>query len=275
MVELPEAVCLAAQFNENIAGKKIKSAEAAHSPHKFTWYFGGPEEYARKLAGEKIGQTMQVGGTLEISTDNYILLMSEGLKIRLHKSSADLPPKHQLALIFEDDMALHVSVQMYAGICCFKPGEYDNEYYQAAQKKPSPLTDEFDEEYFFDMIDEEAMQKLSAKAFLATEQRVPGLGNGVLQEILYDAKINPKRKIIDLDRDDKMRMFKAVKQTLNEIRGQGGRDTESDIFGTPGGYATRACKNTVGKPCGRCGSPIVKASYMGGSVYYCETCQPL
>lgn|GEM_PF-2077218 len=30
------------------------------------------------------------------------------------------------------------------------------------------------------------------KAFLATEQRIPGLGNGVLQDILWTARIHPK-----------------------------------------------------------------------------------
>ena len=54
---------------------------------------------------------------------------------------------------------------------------------------------------------------------------------------------------------------------------RGGRDTERDLFGKTGGYQTQMSKNTVGKPCLRCGETIVKEAYMGGSVYYCPHCQ--
>lgn len=30
---------------------------------------------------------------------------------------------------------------------------------------------------------------------------------------------------------------------------------------------------TVGRPCPRCGTPIEKAAYLGGAVYYCPQCQ--
>lgn len=36
------------------------------------------------------------------------------------------------------------------------------------------------------------------KAFLAAEQRFPGIGNGVLQDILLESGIHPKRKISTL-----------------------------------------------------------------------------
>jgi len=31
----------------------------------------------------------------------------------------------------------------------------------------------------------------------------------------------------------------------------------------------------TGKPCARCGAPIVKEAYLGGVVYYCPGCQPI
>lgn len=54
--------------------------------------------------------------------------------------------------------------------------------------------------------------KLSVKAVLATEQRIPGLGNGVLQDILFNAKINPKRKIGSLADFEKSSLLQAIKQ---------------------------------------------------------------
>jgi formamidopyrimidine-DNA glycosylase len=54
---------------------------------------------------------------------------------------------------------------------------------------------------------------------------------------------------------------------------QGGRDTEMDLFGCPGGYKTILSKFTVDKPCLVCGTVIKKEPFMGGSIYYCGGCQ--
>jgi formamidopyrimidine-DNA glycosylase len=116
---------------------------------------------------------------------------------------------------------------------------------------------------------------LSAKAFLATEQRIPGLGNGVLHDILWTARIHPRRKLATLS-DDKMgRMYDAVKSVLPAMAEQGGRDTERDLFGQPGGYKTILSKHTLGTPCPVCGSTIQKATYLGGSIYFCPACQKI
>lgn len=41
-----------------------------------------------------------------------------------------------------------------------------------------------------------------------------------------------------------------------------------------GGYCTIMSKNGMKSGCPACGGPIVKAAYLGGSVYYCPVCQP-
>ena len=79
----------------------------------------------------------------------------------------------------------------------------------------------------------------------------------------------------DLPEKDIQAMFASVKQVLGEMTAQGGRDTESDLFGRPGGYKTILSKNTVGRPCPVCGTLIRKEPYMGGSIYVCLGCQRL
>ena len=116
-------------------------------------------------------------------------------------------------------------------------------------------------------------RKLSAKAFLATEQRIPGLGNGVLQDILWDAGIDPRFSMRDAKEEDFKILYQSVKKILRRMCEAGGRDTESDIFGTPGGYVTRLSQKSINEPCMKCGSMIHRANYMGGTVYFCEKCQ--
>ncbi len=272
MIEIPEAAVLAEQINRSVSGKVIQHVVAAHSPHKFAWFAGDPAEYPCMLSGKTIGKVTNWGGMVEIQVDDHCLLFGDGVNLRLFKNRADLPTKHQLWIQFDDSSSLIGSVAMYGGLWCFKQNTFDNPYYLVAKEKPSPLTDAFDEAYFTGLFKPE-LGKLSLKAFLATEQRIPGLGNGVLQDILYNAKLHPKRKIASLDTNEKEELFTSIKDTLKQMTEHSGRDTERDLFGEPGGYTTRVSKNTVGKPCPHCESLVVKEAYMGGSIYYCPGCQ--
>lgn len=275
MIEIPEAVGLAQQLGETVQGKTIDTVEAAHSAHKFAWYQGDPRDYPSLLSGKIIQTARPVGGMVEIAADGVQLVLSEGAAIRFHTSDETIPQKHQLFLQFNDGSLLTVTVQMYAGIFAFREGEMDNPYYHLAKEKPSPLGEQFTRTHFEDLRSQEGVEKLSVKAFLATEQRIPGLGNGTLQDILYNAKIHPKRKMNSLSATEKTALFASVKETLAEMTEKGGRDTEKDLFDQPGGYLTKCSKNTVGNPCAVCGEPIEKSSYLGGSIYYCPGCQRL
>ena len=106
-----------------------------------------------------------------------------------------------------------------------------------------------------------------------TEQRIPGLGNGVLQDILWQVKIQPRRKVQTLTPTERDDLFAAVRKTLQLMMEKGGRDTEKDLFGRAGGYRTAMSKNHAGEPCPVCGTEIVKQAYLGGSIYFCPTCQ--
>ena len=275
MIEIPEALALAEQLNGTVQGKCIARTVAAYSPHKFAWYQGDPADYPALLTGQTVGPARGFGSTLEFEASDARVAVSEGAAWKFHADKSEVPAKHQLLLEFDDNSALSLSVRMYAGILCFRQGEVDNDYYLLAERAIPPLSLEFDWAYFERMAAPEEFGKLSLKAFLATEQRIPGLGNGCLQDILYNAGLHPKRKLGDISADDLRRLFQSLKDTLADMAARGGRDTEPDIFGQPGGYQTRCSKNTVDTPCGNCGTPIVKQAYMGGSIYFCPTCQPL
>jgi formamidopyrimidine-DNA glycosylase len=273
MIEIPEAESLSKQLMETVGGKKIVGVVAGLSPHKFAWYHGEPKDYEALLRGKTIDTAIARGGMVEIRVGDAVMLFTDGVVLKFHTGDEPRPKKHQLVIEFEDGTALSASVQMYGGLWCFKEGEFQNPYYDEARFKPSPLSDEFDRVYFDGLITADDVQKLSAKAFLATEQRIPGLGNGVLQDILYKAGIHPKRRIGTLTDGERETLFDSLKSTLKEMTARGGRDTTKDLFGRPGGYSTRLSQTTLDKPCPVCGGMIVKQSYMGGSIYFCDGCQ--
>jgi formamidopyrimidine-DNA glycosylase len=273
MIELPEAYTLAKQINKTIRGKKIAKVTAAHTPHKLAWYYGDPDQYASLLVGLSIHRATAFGALVQINVADSAILFGDGVNLRFHDTNDTYPRKHQLLVEFDDLTAISASVRMYGGVGCFREGALDNPYYQVAREKPSPLGKKFNEKYFDRLISAPKVQKLSAKAFLATEQRIPGIGNGVLQDILFEAQVHPKKKVNTFSDREKKDLYNSTKTVLHEMSQQGGRDTEKDLFGNPGGYKTRLSKKTVGKPCPGCGSTISKESYLGGSIYFCAKCQ--
>ncbi|MFU8795680.1 MAG: endonuclease VIII [Dehalococcoidia bacterium] len=275
MIELPEAVNIALQLHDTVTGKRIAGVTVAHTPHKLAWYYGEPPTYPGLLVGRSVGKAVPLGSMVEIEVGDTRLLLGEGVAIRFHDAGKPRPARHQLLLEFDDSTALSASVRMYGGLGVFPDGELDNRYYRVAGEKPPPLSPEFDKAYFDRIVGDDAAQKLSLKGLLATEQRIPGLGNGILQDILFNAGMHPRKKVNTLGVEDREMLFDSVKTTISRMAVQGGRDTELDLFGEPGGYSTILSRKTAGKPCPSCGTLIKKEAYMGGSVYYCGQCQSM
>lgn len=274
MIELPEAAVLCSQIKNIIPGKKIDQVVVNQNPQKLAWFWKDPLEYPGLLKGSRVTGAAPSGGLVEIFLDDYRLTLSDGVRIAYNSTPDMVPAKHQLLLSFEDGSSLSFSVQMYGGISCFKDGENDNPYYTVTKEKPSPLSAGFSLKYFLDLFTEKT-EKLSVKAFMATEQRIPGLGNGSLQDILWRAKLHPKRKVVTLEGDEKKRLYEFTVSTIKDMADRGGRNTEKDIFGNPGGYEVAMGAARSGKACPACGKTVVKESYMGGSIYFCPSCQIL
>jgi formamidopyrimidine-DNA glycosylase len=274
MIELPEAVVLARQMNQILPNALISHVTPNHSPHKFAWFHDDPEEYRTLLIGKTFIQARYKAGMVETQWDeDTILLFAEGVNLRFFGPGKTAPDKHQLLIQFSDGRILCASVQMYGGLWAFRAGMFDNPYYRLAQERNNPFSSGFSESYWFDLICREDVQNLSVKAFLATDQRIPGLGNGVLQDILFRARIHPKTKVRDISDPTRHTLFHSVKETVKEMAEKDGRDTEKDLFGEKGRYATRMSRNTLGTPCSICSSPIQKSQYLGGTIYFCPICQ--
>ncbi|RHJ91047.1 DNA-formamidopyrimidine glycosylase family protein [Parabacteroides bouchesdurhonensis] len=274
MIELPEAITIGRQVEQKLAGRTVTDVYGATHLHKFTFFNDTPEAYKKLLVGRRVESAEGKGIFVDIRfDDNVFLSIFDGIKMRYNESTTAIPKKYQMLITFDDDSFISFNTTMYGGIYVFK-GSLDNKYRTLSMDSISPLSSKFNESYFEKLISSEK-KNITAKALLATEQRIPGVGNGVLQDILFNASIHPKRKILSFTEEEKQRLFRSLKTTLQQMTGNGGRDTETDFFGNKGGYKSILSKNTYDLPCPKCGSTIVKEAYMGGSVYYCPECQKL
>lgn len=274
MIELPEAITIGKQVNEVLVGKRVTHVYGPIHLHKFTFFSGTPGEYNDMLAGRSVISSEGRGIFVDIKFDNEIYLsIFDGINMRYGASTDKVPQKYQMLVTFDDNSFLSFTTSMYGGIYVFHK-ELDNKYRKRSMESVSPLSDYFNEAFFMNFIGNE-IKNISVKALLASEQRIPGVGNGVLQDILFNAGINPKRKIFSLLDNEKQTLFLSLKSTLRMMVEYGGRDTETDFRGNKGRYKTILSKNSCTSPCPKCGNIIIKEAYMGGSVYYCRHCQEL
>ncbi len=274
MLEIPESKVISLQAAEILTGRKIVNVRSAASPHKLVAFSADPSTYHEMLIGRKIVSTRGHGMFVDICLDkNYIITIGDGVNMRYYPSPEVCPSNCQLLIELDNGGCIVFTVAMYGGIWVNNK-TFDNKYYQGSLNSISPLDEKFDEA-FFEKILNSVEKDMSVKALLATEQRIPGLGNGTLQDILFNAGIHPKRKKSTLQKGDVKKLFKSLKKTLSTMTAKGGRDTEKDLYGNSGGYKTILSKNTLPDPCPACGGKIVKEAYMGGAIYFCPSCQKL
>jgi len=274
MIEIPESVTLNKQITREFKGKRVAQVEAGQTPHGFAFFSHDTAMYPEMLEGKTLDKVNSLGGNVEMIIEDMHLVLGDGMTPRYLSPEDEAPTKHQFLIRFEDNSGFYCTVRMYGAMSVYPFGESDNFYYLVARDKPSPLSKQFTRAYFQAIVDE-ASPKTSAKALLATEQRIPGLGNGVCQDILFNAKVHPQRKLQTLEDAHIDTLYSCVTQGLADMTAKQGRDVEKDLYGTPGGYQTILSNKTKDDPCPLCGSTIVRKAYLGGNIYFCPTCQPL
>jgi formamidopyrimidine-DNA glycosylase len=273
MFELPEYITLAKQINTTLYGKTIHEGSLGNSPHKFVWYNRTLQEFAALTKGKTVGKAYTKGRWLFIPLiPDYVLVFGEcGGKIVFHSTLNDVPPKYHLLIIFDDGTALSAMTQMWGAMELYAQGDELKRQYIRGMR-PTPVDPEFTNQYFSNLIDESnKTEKRSVKGLLTQDQLIPGLGNSIAQDIMYNAKLHPRHPIGDLRGEEKKRLFDSIQKTLKEAISMGGRDDEYDLYGKKGGYKRILSKET--ERCMTCGGKVEKMQYLGGSTYYCPKCQ--
>lgn len=275
MIELPEALVISQQMNDHLTGKVIENGNRGNSPHKFAFASGTDDEYKHIFKGKTLGHSWSHGmSTLtEIGNDYILVLGCGGERILYHKPGVPLPQKYQLWLHFSNGSALTVTISGW-GNTLLLPAREAGQHMHVRKDKITPLDETFTLEYFLNLFSNvDPKSSKSIKYFIITEPGIHGIGNGCLQDILFHAKLHPRRKVIDINREEQVQLYNAIVNNLAEIIQLGGRNSEVDLFGAFGKYHRLMDSKTNGTPCTICGTPIEKMSYLGGTCYFCPSCQ--
>lgn len=275
MIELPEALTIAAQLTEALAGKRIVAGVRGNSPHKFAFYSGPPEYYAETLAGKTVGPAYAHGVCIIMPLEpGYLLgLGCGGERILWHREADTLPKKHQLLISFEDASHLSASISGWGAAWLLRQEELAAHPYLGKQGI-SPLSEAFTWDYFQGLF--EALPSDDARAikyFCISEPGILGMGNGCLQDVLLCARLHPRRRAAQVTESEQRVLYEALRQVLGQMVALGGRDSEYDLYNRSGRYQRLLHSNMVGQPCPQCGAPVEKTAFLGGACYYCPNCQ--
>jgi formamidopyrimidine-DNA glycosylase len=275
MIELPEASVIAQQIGEALKGKRIESGVRGNAPHKFAFYSRSPEEYEAILRGRTMGRAVDHGSLIlaAVEPDYVLVLGGGGERIQVHRNEVTLPAKHQLLLRFGDGTCLSVTVQGWGSALLLHESEVAG-HTLVGPRRVSPLDDAFTYEHFHGLFEElDEGDPRSVKFFIISKPGIWGVGNGYLQDILFRARIHPRRRAVSLAEVERHSLYEAIRATLRQAASLGGRDSERDLYNRPGGYRKILDSRSVGQPCPECETPIEKIQYLGGASYFCPRCQ--
>jgi len=276
-VELPEAKILVEQINQTLQGKQVKSCllQDCDRLQRIGMMCKDLTTFDR-LVDAKIVSAVSRGNVIRAKFDNgfnLIIGLEYGGELFYHEDEENVSKFH-LKIDFSDDTTLTLRLTSMGIIKALKDNELSSSYVFKRDfdtEKLSPLDEEFTEERFSELLT--ANNRMLKAVLVGKDAIIVGLSNSAFQDIIYRARLHPKRKASELNPEEMRRLHKAIRLMLKERIRLNGKDSFRDMHGRQGGYVPTMGPNMKQQTCPECGVTIEKLSLGGGQVYLCPTCQ--
>jgi formamidopyrimidine-DNA glycosylase len=270
-IELPEAYGIAHQMDNVLVGKTIIAAYLSQESASLIRQ-GFIQVEPANLTSLNVKDISSKGKWIfvHLSSDIYLLLALEtGGQILFHKNQQDAPRKYHLKLVFEDNTALTICVVGWGFIKVVREDALERDRYPG-KLGLSPVDEQaFTQQAFYRILES---RKDTIKSILMDQAAIAGMGNGYAQEVLFRAKIHPRRKSADISEDEKTILYNTIINTLRNAIQLGGSENEMDLYSTPGTFRKVFSERKKVTTCPVCGTRIEKL-VLGSSTYFCPSCQ--
>ena len=134
---------------------------------------------------------------------------------------------------------------------------------------PDPSRGELTLERFLESVGAAPRQ---LKTLLTDPAAVAGIGNGLSDEILFEARLSPLKRTDQLDEAETARLHAAVLAVVDRQVSLL-RDSAAGKLPQKEPVEHYAVHDHRGEPCPRCGTPIAWVSYADRDTFYCPGCQ--
>ncbi len=147
---------------------------------------------------------------------------------------------------------------------------------QVAHIARDPIDELFDDAQFFARL---KSKNTTIKRALLDQTLVSGIGNIYADESLWGARVHYDQPTATLSRPKAKLLLAEVRAVLAQALSEGGTSFDTQYLNVNGqsGYFAHSLKayGQQGKPCPRCGRPIVREQFMNRGSHLCPYCQRL
>ncbi|HTJ26700.1 MAG TPA: bifunctional DNA-formamidopyrimidine glycosylase/DNA-(apurinic or apyrimidinic site) lyase [Candidatus Limnocylindria bacterium] len=268
--ELPEVETVARGLADAVVGKTIASVDVT-LPRVALAPAG--ETFAASLCGERVERVWRRAKyiVLDLVSGRRLIVhlrMTGRLIVQLPEITEKVPHTHVLLTFTDGTRVCFADVRTFGRMRVLAAGDpWD------ADGGLEPLSEGFTSEAFLSML---SGRRMAIKTFLLDQGRIAGVGNIYACEALWEAGIRPSRPAHRISKPALRRLHGAIRSVLQkavEARGTS-VDDYVDVEGLRGGFQNQlAVYGRLGKPCTRCGKPIVRTVIGQRGTWWCRGCQ--
>ena len=277
-IELPEAQILAAQMAREIHGKSI----AAYTLRDYErlqriGMLNRDTHDFDQLLNRTVTSVTSRGNTIRVTLEggvNLLLGPEYGGSIRYYPGAVSQPGKFHLKVVFSDASALTVRLTSMGVIRVLTDAELPDAYLFRRDfnpQVPSPLDAVLTYGLFSTRL--ARRNRMLKSVLVGKDAVVVGLSNSAFQDIVYRARLHPKRQATALREGERRALYDALSFVLHERLRLGGKAEFADLYGARGGYAPAMGPHMHQRPCPACGTTIATLHVGGGRVHFCPVCQ--
>lgn len=268
MPELPEIASRAREMQKELTGKTIKEIEVLQPKCLNV----SAKKFKSALEGAKLKGTTYHGKWLFTETTKGHLLINMGMGGEmLLVDRKSMPEKWRIAFHFKDKTTLAINFWWF-GYTHYAAAEALDKHTMSAKLGPNAIDVTLPQ--FRGML---SKRKGAIKSFLLNQERIAGIGNAYVHDILFLAGLHPLRKLDTLSDDDVEALWNGIQKGLKPSLRKRGAFYERDLYGKRGGFKMKdiLVGYREGKPCPGCNDAVVKIRTGGTSSFICPKCQPL
>lgn len=284
MPELPEVEVVRRGLEAHVTGRRFDRVELTGA-RVARRHVAGPADLAARLTASSVLAARRRGKYLWLETsEQEALVIHLGMSGQLLVEAPDAPREKHCHARFElsDGNELRfVDQRTFGGLQLVEsaPDPYADGSDPAATVPsvithiaPDPLEAAFDERAVTRAVRGRHTQ---IKRALLDQRLVSGIGNIYADEALWRAKLHGERRTDRLPAAKVREVLDQAAQVMREALGQGGTSFDSLYVNVNGasGRMTLDVYGREGRPCKRCGTPIVRERFMNRSSHFCPVCQ--
>lgn len=257
MPELPELEVLKHNILAKLKGEKVVSV------------------YARKdramlssaLAGKILGDIARRGKYLIFKFGDHTLLLHLLLSGRIFykKHKEEKKGTTILAIEFENGYDLRVEDRRF-----WTKVMLDDEKI-LDKLGPEPYSDKFSFEYFKGKVQK---SRSLIKPLLMKQEFIAGIGNAYVDELLFDAGINPRMYANMLNDKKVQKLYNSIKKILKWAIEETKKSVGNEVMEDEARNFTKVYRKE-GQKCPHCQSSIKMIEVNGRDTFYCLKCQPI